>query len=503
MDVRVKGRDPLVQQPFEEDEGANVAEEMEREDTKITAVMPTFPGDVARDTGPRVTTVEGRQWAQMPRCRLVVISGPDAGKTFIPSRHQMVIGSQPSADVVLSDRSVSRFHCEVSLGERPAVRDLGSRNGTLVNGVPVVQAHLDPNAILTLGSTRLRFELTTGELSIPLSDRQKFGKLVGQSAAMRAVFATLEQAAASDATVLIEGDTGTGKEASAEAIHRESHRTKGPFIVVDCGALPPQLLESELFGHERGSFTGAISMRKGAFEAAGGGTIFLDEIGELTLDLQPKLLRALERKEIKRVGSNNYIPVDVRVVAATNRNLRAEVTARRFRSDLYYRLAVLVVRLPPLRERLDDLPMLVEHILLSMGVSDTPEGERLRTQAFLAELGRHSWRGNVRELRNYVERCVVMRGERAPFTSIDQNDVGSYGETSSRIDITVPLKVAREGWVNELEKKYLAQLLQKHNNKVSAAARAAGVDRIYFYRLLWKHGLREREAAADAAVEEP
>src|SRR5262249_6125363 len=171
-------------------------------------------------------------------------------------------------------------------------------------------------------------------VKIPLSDRERFGLLVGHSLAMRAAFALLERAAATDATVLLEGETGTGKEAAAESIHREGARRDGPFVVVDCGAIPPDLLESELFGHERGAFTGALSGREGAFEAAGGGTIFLDEVGELAADLQPKLLRALERREVKRVGSNKYVAVDVRVIAATNRNLRAEVNARQFRSDL-------------------------------------------------------------------------------------------------------------------------------------------------------------------------
>jgi two-component system, NtrC family, response regulator GlrR len=478
-----------------------------RNDADVTAVVPA----VAVGAGPRTTqnvptTVEGRQWAHIPRCRLVVLSGPDQGRVFALNRGQVVIGAQTPADVVLSDSSVSRFHCELTLGQAPVVRDLGSRNGTFLDGVRVVEAVLHPQAVLELGHSKLRFEYATGEVHIPLSDRVRFGGLVGQSAAMRAAFAALEQAASSDVTALIEGDTGTGKEASAEGIHRESRRREGPFIVVDCGALPPQLLESELFGHERGSFTGAVAGRKGAFEAAHGGTIFLDEIGELSLDLQPKLLRALERKEVKPVGSNFYRPADVRVVAATNRNLRAEVTARRFRADLYFRLAVLQIRLPPLRDRLDDLPLLIDSILESLGAHDSPQAQRLRSEEVLAELRRHPWRGNVRELRNHVERYLVTRVEEtaasadfqsAALSSIDEA-AGSDGvpllDADADLKLGTPLKVARERWIHQFERSYLAALLEKHNNRVSAAARAAGVDRIYFYRLLWKYGLRSRES---------
>jgi two-component system, NtrC family, response regulator GlrR len=325
-------------------------------------------------------------------------------------------------------------------------------------------------------------------------ERNRFGGLVGQSSAMRAAYSVLEQAAASEVTVLIQGDTGTGKEACAEAIHRQSRRRHGPFVVVDCGSLSPQLLESELFGHERGSFTGAVAGRKGAFEAANGGTIFLDEIGELGVDLQPKLLRALERKEIKPVGSNAYRPVDVRVLAATNRDLVQEVAARRFRSDLYFRLAVLIVRLPALRERLEDLPLLIEHMLEILGATDDPYAQRLRSEAFIAELRRHPWRGNVRELRNHIERCLVTHDEQSPPPPSGETERGDEMRREFQVDLSLPFKAARERCVNELERRYLAALLEKQGNRVSAAARVAGVDRIYFYRLLRKHGLRSRES---------
>jgi DNA-binding NtrC family response regulator len=310
--------------------------------------------------------------------------------------------------------------------------------------------------------------------------------MVGRSVAMRRAFALLERAAASDATVLFRGETGTGKEAAAESIHAESRRAGGPFIVVDCGAIPSELLESELFGHEKGSFTGASSARDGAFLAAHGGTLFLDEIGELDLELQPKLLRALERREVKKVGQNRYIPVDVRVVAATNRDLKEEVNARRFRADLYYRLAVLDVVLPPLRERADDLPMLVEHLLGALGDSAREPGtEFVRSPGFLADLQRHRWPGNVRELRNYLERCVALR-ERAPI----EDGLSTGAGASPEVDISLDLREARERWTEVFEREYLKRLLDHHRGNVSAAARAAGFDRIHFYRLLWKRGLK-------------
>jgi DNA-binding NtrC family response regulator len=326
-----------------------------------------------------------------------------------------------------------------------------------------------------------------------LDEPTRFGRMVGRSAVTRSLFELLQRAATSEATVLIEGETGTGKEATAEAIHSEGDRKDGPFVVIDCGAIPPQLLESELFGHERGSFTGAVAARQGAFEAASGGTIFLDEIGELTLDLQPKILRVLERRHVKRVGSPHYVNIDVRVIAATNRSLKAEVQAQRFRSDLYYRLAVVQVKLPPLRERLSDLPLLVENMLRSLGRDQEPIASSLRTQPFLERLMHYRWPGNVRQLRNYVERCVALDDATLP-TNLDTMPPPPSGaplEGIDAIDITQPLKFARERCVGNFERRYLEALLRKHNNNVSAAARAAEVDRIHFYRLLWKHGLRD------------
>lgn len=413
----------------------------------------------------------------IPRLRLTVVEGPDAGMERFSKGPTAVVGSHESADVALTDRAVSRFHCELGVeGDRIRVRDLDSRNGTLVDGVTVLHALVGSGATIAVGRSRIRLSLGGEPVKIAVAEETSFGLLVGKSVAMRAVMALLSRAAASDATVLLEGETGTGKEVAAESIHRESSRRNGPLVVVDCGAIPAELLESELFGHEKGSFTGAVKARTGAFQAAGGGTIFLDEIGELPPALQPKLLRALQERQIKSVGTERYVPVDVRVIAATNRNLRSEVNAGRFRSDLYYRLAVLEVRLPPLRERREDIPLLVEHMLARMGMQDRPEVRELFTGSLLEELSRCSWQGNVRELRNYVERCLALRAIAEiplPVTAPGEKPLQS-------------LKAARE----EFERAYLKDILERHGGNVSAAARAAGVDRIQFYRMLWRNGLR-------------
>ena len=435
------------------------------------------------DPDPRTTqalTGAAAARAHVRECQLTVVDGALAGTVHVFAAERMVIGADPRADFVVADPTMSKFHCEVRLqGGAPVVRDLGSRNGTLVDRVPVVEAPLRAGAVLTLGRTSMRFDPGTRQVEIPLSARDHFGRLRGGSVAMRAVYALLEAAASGDTTVLLQGESGTGKDLAAEAIHLESARRDGPFVVVDCGAIPGDLLEAELFGHEAGAFTGATAARVGAFEAAAGGTLLLDEIGELALELQPKLLRAIDRREIQRVGSTTRVPVDVRIVAATNRNLKEEVNARRFRSDLYFRLAVLVVTMPPLRERTVDIPVLVDAILETLGDRDSPTARSLRAGDLLAELLRHAWPGNVRELRNHVEAYLV-HGSPAFAAS-------AHAPT---IDVTQPLRAVRERWVLHVERRYLEEVLARHGGNVSAAARAAGVDRVHMHRLLSRVGLR-------------
>ena len=419
------------------------------------------------------------------RFRLTIVEGPKSGLSWESSSDRCSIGFHPSNDLVVEDATVSRFHCEVRIGEDGAhVRDLDSRNGTVLDGVRVSDAFLRGGSLLKLGRVGLRFELASESNRLPVSAGNTFGNLVGTSVAIRTAFALLERAAASDVTVLLEGETGTGKGVAAEAIHKASTRRDKPFLVVDCGAIPPNLLESELFGHEKGSFTGAVSRRVGAFEEASGGTIFLDEIGEHAQDLQPKLLRVLESKEFRRVGGNAMNKTDVRVVAATNRDLRNEVNAGRFRSDLYFRLAVVKTTIPPLRERPEDIPITVDQILRTLG-ADPAQTQPLRTADFFAALQHSAWPGNVRELRNYLERCLVFQEALPVSTESPANPVSMAG-----IDPKLAYAEARRRALDGFERGYAEALLREHGGKVAQAAAAAGMDRVYLYRILRRHGIK-------------
>jgi transcriptional regulator of acetoin/glycerol metabolism len=309
------------------------------------------------------------------------------------------IGSHPSNEIVLDDRMVSRFHCTLTLGRSSwSLTDSGSRNGTYLGGIRIRDAVLPGKECeLRVGNSLLRIApLGTANL-VRLSDVSRFGELHGASPTMRRLYGLLERVAASDSTVMIQGESGTGKELVAHEIVQRGPRAQRPFLTIDCSAISANLIESELFGHARVAFTGAERVRIGAFEAAHGGTVFLDEIGEMPLDMQPKLLRALEAREIRRAGENEARKVDVRVIAATNRNLEGEVNRGRFREDLYFRLSVISVCLPPLRERLEDIPIIVRALLEDMEALDA---EALFTSEVLRDLGRHDWPGNVRELRN-------------------------------------------------------------------------------------------------------
>jgi two-component system, NtrC family, response regulator GlrR len=416
---------------------------------------------------------------------LIVENGPDRGTTAVSSSDRMVIGTHDGSELRLTDRAVSRFHCELVLtSDAVVLADLRSRNGTLVDDVPVLTAPLRDGATISIGISKLRFRLRQEVAVIPLSTELRLGRMAGVAPATRALMAQLARVAPTDSTVLVEGETGTGKELVAETLHAHSARREHPFLVVDCGALPPDLLEAALFGHARGAFTGADAAREGIFEAASGGTVLLDEIGELPLALQPRLLRVLESREIRRLGENTYRPVDVRVIAATHRDLRAEVNAQRFRADLYFRLAVVQLRVPSLRERIDDLPVLVDAILDDLGAGGAAITATLRTADARAQLAAHSWPGNIRELRNYVERAVVLRTPAPPAAA---------AAVLPGIGATEPLKIARERAIRVFEHAYLSELLERHGDNVTAAARAAGVDRIHLYRLLWRHGLRVKQ----------
>ncbi|MEZ4222241.1 MAG: sigma 54-interacting transcriptional regulator [Polyangiaceae bacterium] len=415
--------------------------------------------------------------------RLTIVEGQDVGTTH-EFHERAVVGSQQNVDVLLQDRTVSRYHCEiVASPEGYRVRDLGSTNGTVLDGVRVEEAWLRGASVVSVGGTRLRFDVAGEAQPLALSSRSAFGSLVGSSVAMRSCFALLERVAETDSTVLLEGETGCGKDAAAEALHQLGARKERPLVVVDCGAAHGNLLESQLFGHERGAFTGADARRSGAFEEAQGGTIFLDEIGELPLELQPKLLRVLEHKQIQRVGSNVTHRVDARIIAATNRDLRAEVNKGNFRADLYFRLAVVRIRLPSLREHAEDIPLLARRLLEGLGASRSTIDELLDFD-FVAHLQRTSWPGNVRELRNHLERCLVFQSALPPAQDERPRNVSA----APRVDL--PFDQARREVLDAFERSYLEAQLERHANSTTKAAAAAGVGRVYFYKLLKRHGLR-------------
>ena len=392
------------------------------------------------------------------------------------------LGSAPGAQVRIADREVSRLHAELEPTDRGTwVRDLGSRNGTFVDDLQVGAAMLPDGARIRVGGTDIMLRYPTEASPVELWPTDSFGGLIGASTPMRELFAQMSRVAQSDAPVLILGETGTGKELVARAIHDASSRAGGPFVIVDCAALASSLIEGELFGHARGAFTGAVGARAGSFEAAHGGTIFLDEIGELPLALQPKLLRVLESRTVKRLGESEHRQIDVRLVAATHRDLRRMVNAAAFREDLYFRVAVLPLMLPPLRARKPDIGLLFKHFL---------NGRRPVEPVSERELADMPWLGNVRELRNFVERACAMGGKDALQSSraADEGPPSPAGGPDV-VAYDQPFKEFRERWIDHGEREYLQRLLERHGRNVPAAAEQAGLDRTYVYRLIRKHGL--------------
>jgi DNA-binding NtrC family response regulator len=415
--------------------------------------------------------------------KLLVLSGPDAGLHRPLQVGRYSIGKAPSCDIVLTDQTVSRQHLVLVVDEdRVRAVDAGSRNGCFCEGMRFSELEVRPGAVLTVGTTSLKLvPEDSRERAITLSPRERFGELVGSSPAMREVFTLLERLAPGDSDVLIQGETGTGKELCAEAIHMASRRARGPLVIVDLAGIAPSLLESELFGHVKGAFTGAQADRMGAFERAQGGTVLLDEVGELPMELQPRLLRVLERRQVKRVGGNDYRTVDVRVLSATHVDLEGAVKAGRFRRDLFHRLAVLRLTLPPLRARPDDIPVLIDTVLSRMG--RPPSALSDQTRALLAQ---YPWPGNVRELRNAVEQVVNLGEEVLPRL---ETLPGEEGPSRRSAELELPYKEAKERLLEGFERDYLRSLLERCEGNLSRAAREADIERVYLRKLLRKHGL--------------
>jgi len=457
--------------------------------SQVERASTDYNADVSTDPATRPTGTSG---LPVRSVRVEVIRGQDTGRSLTARGEDAVrIGTAEGNDLALTDPTVSRYHLELRRhGDRMLVIDLGSTNGVAIGHALLrdARAHVAPGAVLELGDTALRIADGQVELVEQGPDRiGSGGELVGRTPSMRRLLGAIEQVAQSDVAVLVLGESGTGKELVARAIHGLSPRAAQPFVTVDCGATSPALFTSELFGHERGAFTGAERRHAGAFERAESGTVFLDEIGELPAPLQTALLGVLERRVIRRVGGTEDIPIDVRVVAATNRDLRRDVNRGAFRLDLYYRVAVVLLEIPPLRERAADLPLLVEHFLREAGASVDIGG--LFDSATLRAMHVHSWPGNVRELRNAVEAALVT-GAAPRLDGIATGSALPAGDAVLSSVLGLPYRAARAAVLDEFERRYLADLLARNGGNVRQAAREARMDRTYLHELLRRHGLR-------------
>jgi DNA-binding NtrC family response regulator len=411
-----------------------------------------------------------------------VVTGPDAGKLFAVdvSRGRVLLGQSPACTVRLDDPTVSRRHAAFDLvGAALRLSDLGSTNGTFVNGVRAFEVALSGGETIHVGATVLRLE--PGEESTePATEQARFGHFIGGSPEIRRLYPTMQRIAASDIPVVIEGETGTGKEVLAESLHELGPRATGPFVVFDCTTVAANLMEATLFGHERGAFTGALTSSPGLFEQADGGTLFIDEIGDLDVALQAKLLRAIERAEVRRIGGRQWIRVNVRVMAATRRDLDREVQAGRFRDDLFFRLAVARIELPPLRHRRKDISLLAAYFWEQLG------GEPAAlTGDLLNRIEDYDWPGNVRELRNAIARRIAL-GElsrpapRSPAAT-------ATDPIQEIIALDLPFPIARDKVIALFEQRYVGHVLARHGGNVTRAAHASGVGRRYFQTIRGRH----------------
>lgn len=470
-----------------------------------TALTTVFEGERAKSRSLR-------------KAKLTVVGGPDEGARFDLEQTSLTIGRSDVNDITLQDKAISGAHCKIIATERGyVISDLDSRNGIYFDSLRVEKALLYPGVRFKVGHTEFVFSDSDEVIEIALSEKDRFGRAIGVSPTMREIFAKLDRIAPSELTCLVTGETGTGKELVARGIHENSPRKDGPFIVLDCGAIPRELIESTFFGHEKGSFTGAVERHTGCFEQAHGGTIFIDEIGELDLSLQPKLLRVLEQREVTRVGGDKKFSVDVRVLAATNRDLRQEVSKGNFREDLYFRLSVVQLELPPLRTRMDDIPLIAQAFLHEVvkrrGVQLSIGVDAMRT------LQQYPWPGNVRELRNVVERAAalsegpVISREDLMFGSqgasiLDKHEVlaagvkaaqnavggdGSFSFDAALLADGQNFKESKQTVIDAFEGAYLKELIDRHSWNITKAAQHSGLTRYHLRELLKRHGLKRGE----------
>ncbi len=438
------------------------------------------------------TTVFSTQMLEFKGGRL--IHDIDGGREVTIGPEPIVIGRDPACGLVIAESGVSSMHAELMAtptGVR--LRDLGSKNGTWVGDLRISEAYLTTSTSFFLARTELQFEASKPQ-RVDLPEIDHFGPLFGTSAAMRDLFRRLQKGAPTDLTVLVQGETGTGKELVAQAIHNASPRKGGPFVVVDCGSIAPTLAEATLFGHEKGAFTGATTMRESPFVEANGGTIFLDELGELPLDVQPKLLRALAERRVKRVGSNTYEDFDARVVAATRRDLEAAVNQGTFRSDLYFRLAQVRAYVPALRQRLEDIPGLIKVMLEQLGAKNA---WRRVSRSTLDRLLRYDWPGNVRELRNAVSVSLALADEGEPLDIAAAVGLKAAKPKGKVVDVSAirGYHDAKREALHQFERAYFAQLVEATNGNVAEISRRTGLQRTHVRKYLRLHGLREPRGA--------
>ncbi len=398
----------------------------------------------------------------------------------------VLVGRDPSCDIVLDDLEVSAIHCEAR-AERQGVliKDHGSKNGTFIGGVRIREAILTSACTLQIGQARIAYEPLDKE-RVDVGFEDSFGPLVGAAAKMRHVFRMLGEIAPTELSILITGETGVGKELVAHAVHARSNRRDAPFVVVECATNPGTLAESLLFGHEKGSFTGATERRAGAFHEAHTGTIFLDELGELPIELQPKLLRALSERQVKRVGSNAYEPIDVRVLAATRRDLGESMNTGRFRSDLFFRIAQMRVEIPPLRDRREDIPLLVRSTCTRIN-----RGERADevVDLVMSTLAQHEWPGNVRELVNVTSVAASLPTGAESIASLLPLEKGGAPSVSEKVDLSTPYGEARRTAISQFESRYFGELFRSAAGNVSEMARRSGMERHHIRPFLKKLGL--------------
>jgi DNA-binding NtrC family response regulator len=432
---------------------------------------------------------------QLRTCRLLLLDGPNKGKELVIAKEVIRGGRSSTNDLILTDKVISNSHFELVANENGfLLRDLESTNGTFCGEFRVKEAFLSPGQVFRVGSSKIQFESLDEIVSIKLSESDRFHEVVGRSISMREIFATLEKVAPSDLTVLIQGETGTGKEKVAHALHHLSSRKNKPFIVQDCGAIPKDLIESVLFGHERGAFTGAHQQHRGCFEQASGGTIFLDEIGELDISLQPKLLRVLETREIKRVGGDKPVKVDVRVVAATNRDLRKMVEESRFREDLFFRLSVIHVLLPSLRSRREDIPLLIQAFMDDLSARRSASEPLSLSPDALEALVSHEWPGNVRELKNIIERAAsladgsILTARDLIFSAPLHSNRNHHKDPSAEV-LGLSFKEGKARILEDFEAQYLRTLIKHHDGNISRASHEAGLTRFHLRELLKKYNI--------------